>query len=81
MSAYCFQPLSHERALVNFAMLFPISVTWHKPVPLSEVHFSSVNTKLLLVLQDQVQVSLPLTSKMRHLSFLSVPMLKSLFEY
>ena len=81
MSGYYFQPFSCEQALVNFAMLFLISITWDKPAPLPKMRLTSVNTNLLLIFQDSVQVSLPLFSKMRYLSFLTVLVLKPLFEH
>lgn len=81
MSGSCFQPFSHEQPLVNSAMLFPFSVTWYKPNPLPEMYLTSVNTNLLLIFQDLIQVSLPLFSKMRYLSFLTVRVLKPLPKY
>lgn len=80
MSSYCFQLFSHEQGLVNVAMLFPISVTWDKPVSLPEMHFALVNTKLVLVFQESVQVSLPLPSKVTYLSFLAILRSKLLIE-
>lgn len=67
--SYCFQPLSCEQLLVNFAVLFVLSVTWDKPVLLSEMLFISVSTQVLLVFQESVQMCLLPLSKMRHLSF------------
>ena len=48
MSDYCFQPFSHEQLLVNFALLFPISITWDMPAPLPEVCFKVIQLCLTL---------------------------------
>ena len=48
MSDYYFQPFSHEQLLVNFALLFPISITWNMPAPLPEMCFKVTQSCLTL---------------------------------